>query len=149
MGRGGIAAGGMGLVLMLASCGGPMEVDVPTTTGADTAACEAFAADLPDTLADKERVDVMLTHFENAIRAARQFSTAEGEAALAVFAGVIDQGRKGAEIAHSYGLDVCSLVPVIPSEQEFVQSDAFREAVNAFADHAQDPDRKTLHDALP
>jgi hypothetical protein len=68
--------------------------------------------------AEKQRVDLMLTHFENAIRAARQLSTAEDEAVLAVFAGLFAQGQKGAAIAHSYGLDVCSLVPPATAGEE-------------------------------
>lgn len=42
----------------LAACGGPVEVDVPELSSADRAACEAFADDLPDTLAEQERVDI-------------------------------------------------------------------------------------------
>ncbi|MEV5002493.1 DUF3515 domain-containing protein [Nocardioides sp. LML1-1-1.1] len=46
------------LPLLLAACGGPVEVDVPDLSGADRAACEAFADDLPDTLAEQQRVEV-------------------------------------------------------------------------------------------
>jgi hypothetical protein len=52
-----LTACGAGL-LLLAGCGGPVEVDVPDVDGDDAAACEAFADALPDTLADEERVDV-------------------------------------------------------------------------------------------
>lgn len=45
-------------LLLLAACGGPVEVDVPDLDAEDSAACEAFADALPDTLADEERVDV-------------------------------------------------------------------------------------------
>ena len=48
---------GVGAAL-LTGCGGPVEVDVPDLGAGDAAACEAFAAALPDTLADEERVDV-------------------------------------------------------------------------------------------
>lgn len=46
------------LTLLAAGCGGPVRVDVPELSDADRAACDAFAADLPDTLYDEERVDV-------------------------------------------------------------------------------------------
>ncbi|TWG98352.1 uncharacterized protein DUF3515 [Nocardioides sp. J9] len=42
----------------LAACGGPVEVDVPSMTDADRATCDAFTADLPDTLAEQERVEI-------------------------------------------------------------------------------------------
>jgi hypothetical protein len=45
-------------LLLLTACGGPVEVDVPHLAADDAAACAAFADDLPDTLADEERVDV-------------------------------------------------------------------------------------------
>ncbi|WP_408896168.1 DUF3515 family protein [Nocardioides sp. R1-1] len=48
----------LALPLALAGCTGPVEVDVPELPDADRAACAAFAADLPDTLADEERVDI-------------------------------------------------------------------------------------------
>lgn len=43
--------------LVLAACGGPVELDVPELSAADAAACDALAAELPDTLADEERVE--------------------------------------------------------------------------------------------
>ncbi|WP_183095682.1 DUF3515 family protein [Nocardioides stalactiti] len=43
--------------LLLTSCG-PVEVDVPDLDGADADACAAFADDLPDTLADEDRVEI-------------------------------------------------------------------------------------------
>jgi hypothetical protein len=46
------------LPAVLAACGGPVEVEVPRLSTADRAACAAFAADLPDTLADEERVEI-------------------------------------------------------------------------------------------
>lgn len=45
-------------LLLLAACGGPVEVDVPDLEADEAAACEAFADALPDTLADEERVDI-------------------------------------------------------------------------------------------
>lgn len=44
--------------VVLAACGGPVEVDVPELSGADRDACDAFAADLPGSLAELERVDI-------------------------------------------------------------------------------------------
>lgn len=46
------------LAPLLAACGGPVEVDVPDLSSADRAACEAFAADLPDTMVDQPRVEI-------------------------------------------------------------------------------------------
>ncbi|WGX98663.1 DUF3515 domain-containing protein [Nocardioides sp. L-11A] len=48
----------LALPLTLAACGGPVEIDVPRQSAADRAACDAFAADLPATLADEERVAI-------------------------------------------------------------------------------------------
>lgn len=48
----------VGLVLLLAACGGPVEVDVPDLDADDEAACTAFADALPETLADESRVDI-------------------------------------------------------------------------------------------
>jgi hypothetical protein len=93
---------------------------------------------------EKARVGRMLRHFENAIRAARGFSRAEDEGALALFAGLIDQGQKGATIARSYGLDHCSLVPPMPSEKELAESDAFQKAMEHFTGELLDPNRATL-----
>lgn len=42
----------------LTACGGPVEVDVPELSGADREACDAFAEDLPDSLAEQERVAI-------------------------------------------------------------------------------------------
>ena len=39
----------------MAGCGGPVEVEPADPSGADLRACEAFMADLPDTLADEDR----------------------------------------------------------------------------------------------
>lgn len=53
------AAGVGGLILLLgtSACGGPVEIAVPELDRADAAACAALTADLPDTLAELERVD--------------------------------------------------------------------------------------------
>ncbi|MCR1782529.1 DUF3515 domain-containing protein [Nocardioides carbamazepini] len=48
----------LALPLALAACGGAVDVDVPRLSAADRAACAALAADLPDTLADEERVEI-------------------------------------------------------------------------------------------
>jgi hypothetical protein len=93
---------------------------------------------------EKRRVDRMLTHFENAIRAARQAPNGDDEAALAIFAGLFDQGSKGAAIAHSYGLAVCSPVPPMPSADELLENDAFREAMEQFVGQLRDPRLPTL-----
>ncbi|MEQ6903496.1 DUF3515 family protein [Nocardioides sp. YIM 152588] len=50
------AAAGLGVVL-LAGCGGPVQIDVPDLDADDAAACAAFADDLPATLAEQERVE--------------------------------------------------------------------------------------------
>lgn len=42
----------------LAGCGGPVEIEVPDLSAADRATCAAFAEDLPDTLAEQQRVEV-------------------------------------------------------------------------------------------
>jgi hypothetical protein len=42
----------------LAACGGPVDVDVPEMSDADRAACDAFTAALPSTLAEHEREEV-------------------------------------------------------------------------------------------
>lgn len=57
------AAGASALLLVvlspaLAACGGPVEVEVPELSAADSAACDAFAADLPETLAEQDRVEI-------------------------------------------------------------------------------------------
>ncbi|TNM42858.1 DUF3515 domain-containing protein [Nocardioides albidus] len=46
------------LTVLVAACGGPVEVEVPRLSAADRAACEDFAADLPGTLADEKRVEI-------------------------------------------------------------------------------------------
>ena len=46
------------MLLLSAGCGGPVEIDVPELSTTDEAACRAFAADLPDTLGDEDRVEV-------------------------------------------------------------------------------------------
>ncbi len=78
---------------------------------------------------ERTRVDRMLTNFENAIRAGREAFTAENESALAAVAGLFDQGSKGAAIARSYGLEVCSPVPVMPSAEELSENEAFQRAM--------------------
>jgi hypothetical protein len=60
----------------------------------------------------------MLTHFEAAIRAAQALPDAKGEMALVPIAGMAHDGMKGGAIAHSYGLDECSLFPPAPSQAE-------------------------------
>jgi hypothetical protein len=82
--------------------------------------------------ADAARIERMLTHFQNAIRAGRLMPTAEDEDALAVFAGLLDQGAKGAAIAHSFGLDDCSPVPPMPSAEDVFESEAYHEAMLDF-----------------
>jgi hypothetical protein len=52
--RAGLLAG----LLLVAGCGGPVEVDVPDLDADDAAACREFADALPETLADEERVDI-------------------------------------------------------------------------------------------
>jgi hypothetical protein len=99
---------------------------------------------LPVPPGEKARVGRMLTHFENAIRAGRLASTADDESALAVFAGLFDQGQKGAAIAHSYGLDVCSPVPAMPSDEDVLESEAFQKAMKDFARQVEDSDVPTL-----
>lgn len=42
----------------LTACGGPVDVEVPDLSDADRAACDAFAAALPATLAEQERDDI-------------------------------------------------------------------------------------------
>jgi hypothetical protein len=53
-----IAGLALPLAVLVAGCGGPVQVDVPQLSEADRAACEAFAADLPATLYDEKRVDI-------------------------------------------------------------------------------------------
>ncbi|KRB77236.1 hypothetical protein ASE01_10875 [Nocardioides sp. Root190] len=43
------------LLPALLACGGPVEVDVPDLSDADRAACDAFTAALPSSLAEQER----------------------------------------------------------------------------------------------
>jgi len=90
------------------------------------------------------RIDRMLRHFENAIRAGRHASRADDESALVVFAGLFDQGQKGAAIAHSYGLDVCSPVPAMPSEEDFFESEAYQKAMKDFTRQLEGADLPTL-----
>ena len=80
----------------------------------------------------RDRFLQMLAHFDNAVRAARAVPSADGELVLAPIAGVIDQGGKGATIAHSLGLLECSAVPPEPTEEQMEQArerieQAFRE----------------------
>ncbi|HWJ08331.1 MAG TPA: DUF3515 domain-containing protein [Nocardioides sp.] len=44
--------------LVLAACGGPVDVDVPEMSAAERAACDRFTAALPATLAEQERDEV-------------------------------------------------------------------------------------------
>jgi len=48
---------GIGLALAATACG-PVEIDTYDLEAADRAACEAFAADLPDTLADEDSREI-------------------------------------------------------------------------------------------
>jgi hypothetical protein len=93
---------------------------------------------------EKARVDDMLTHFTKAIRAGRLASTADDESALAIFAGLFDQGQKGATIARSYGLDICSPVPAMPSDDDFLESEVFQKAMKDFTRQLEDGDLPTL-----
>ena len=43
---------------VLAACGGPVDVDVPEMSDAERAACDAFVAALPSTLAEQQRDEV-------------------------------------------------------------------------------------------
>ncbi len=65
--------------VVLAACGGPVDVDVPDISRADREACDAFAAELPDSLAEQERVD---------IRPADAPAAAYGDPAIVVRCGV-------------------------------------------------------------
>jgi hypothetical protein len=78
---------------------------------------------------DEARVDRMLTHFENAIRAGRGAATATDETALAFFAGLFDQGSRGAVIAESYGLGICSPIPPMPPAEQLAENKAYQEAM--------------------
>lgn len=55
---GALVATGALAAALATGCGGPVEVDVPDLAAADAAVCDAFTADLPDTLAEKERVEI-------------------------------------------------------------------------------------------
>jgi hypothetical protein len=46
------------VLLLVAACGGPVSVEVPSLSAADAAACEGFVSALPDTLAGEERGEV-------------------------------------------------------------------------------------------
>lgn len=94
--------------------------------------------------ADEARVARMLRHFENAIRAGRQLSKADDESTLALFAGLLDQGSKAAAIAASYGLEVCSPVPPMPSGDALAENDAFREAMLDLIEQVESGDVPTL-----
>ncbi|KRA29603.1 MULTISPECIES: DUF3515 domain-containing protein [unclassified Nocardioides] len=65
--------------VVLVACGGPVEVDVPDLSRADREACDAFAAELPDSLAEQDRVD---------IRPADAPAAAYGDPAIVVRCGV-------------------------------------------------------------
>jgi hypothetical protein len=93
---------------------------------------------------EEGRVDRMLRHFENAIRAGRQVPTANDESALAVFAGLFDQASKGAAIAASYGLETCSPVPSMPSGDELAKNEAFRDAMLDLIEQVENGDVPTL-----
>ncbi len=49
---------GTALLLLLTACGGPVEIETADLDADDRAACDAFVADLPDTLSDQPRVEV-------------------------------------------------------------------------------------------
>lgn len=49
---------GASAALGLTGCGGPVEIESRDLPATDRAACEAFVADLPEVLADEERVEV-------------------------------------------------------------------------------------------
>lgn len=93
---------------------------------------------------EEARVDRMLRHFENAIRAGRQASTADDESALPVFAGLFDQASKGAAIAASYGLERCSPVPPMPSGEDLAENEAFRDAMLDLIEQVENGDVPTL-----
>ncbi|MCX6401560.1 MAG: DUF3515 domain-containing protein [Propionibacteriales bacterium] len=44
--------------VVLTACGGPVDVTDADLSAADEAACDAFAADLPNSLADEQQVDI-------------------------------------------------------------------------------------------
>jgi hypothetical protein len=69
--------------------------------------------------AEATRFRRMLTHFDNAVSAARALPDAEGEMALVPIAAMADEGMKGGAIAHAYALDECSLFPPAPTQAEF------------------------------
>lgn len=64
---------------LLSGCGGPIEVDAPDVSGADLEACSAFAADLPASLAEMDRVE---------IEPADALAAAYGDPAIVVRCGV-------------------------------------------------------------
>ncbi len=49
---------GAGAVLTVTACSGPVEIETNDLDAEDRAACDAFVADLPDTLNDEARVEV-------------------------------------------------------------------------------------------
>ena len=55
--RGVVASGWVCGCVLLVACSGPVEIDPPDQSPEDEAACEAFAAELPATLADEEPVE--------------------------------------------------------------------------------------------
>ena len=81
---------------------------------------------------DEARLDRMLTHFENAIRAGRRAATVNDETALALFAGLFDQASRGAVIAESYGLGACSPIPPMPPAEQLAENEAYQEAMLEF-----------------
>jgi hypothetical protein len=74
--------------------------------------------DLTPPPAEAARFKRMLHRFDDAIRAARALPDAGGEMTLAFVAAMADAGMKGGTIAHSYGLDECSLFPPAPAPGE-------------------------------
>jgi hypothetical protein len=44
-------------LVLLAACGGPVEIEAPELSAADEAACADFVGDLPDTLSDLDPVE--------------------------------------------------------------------------------------------
>ncbi|WP_139981868.1 DUF3515 domain-containing protein [Nocardioides litoris] len=58
LGPGLTAVAAVAAAVVLGACSGPPEITSTDLDAAGRAACEAFTADLPDTLADQERVEV-------------------------------------------------------------------------------------------
>jgi hypothetical protein len=74
--------------------------------------------DLTPPPGEASRFNRMLNHFDHAIRAGRALPQAGGEMTLVPLAAMADAGMRGGTIAHSYGLDECSLFPPAPAPGE-------------------------------